>query len=125
MEFYKGLCDVTGENFDKDEVREIFLNIDSNKNNYIEQEEFVKAAIDKKLFLSEKMIKLAFNFFDIDNSGSISVEDIFELFKENVDTRIDASSEFKKIISSIDIDENGQIDYEEFHKFMKTLLEEV
>ena len=125
MEFYNGLCDVTGEKFDKNEVKEIFLNLDSNKNNYIEQEEFVKAAIDKKLFLSEKMIKLAFNFFDIDNSGTISVDDIFELFKENVHIGIDASSEFKKIISSIDINENGQIDYEEFHKFMKTLLEEV
>ena len=125
MELFKGLCDITGENLDKDEVREIFINLDSNKNNYIEQEEFVKAAIDKKIFLSENMIKLAFNFFDIDNSGSISVDDIFELFKENVDTGIDASSEFTKIIKSIDIDENGYIDYEEFSKFMKTLLEEV
>ena len=124
MEFYQGLCDITGEEFNKEEVRVIFFNVDSNKNNYIEQEEFVKAALDKKIFLSEKMIKFAFNFFDTNNNGLITVEDIFELFKDNVKSEKEASEEFKKIISSIDINENGEIDLDEFTKFMKTLLEE-
>lgn len=124
MEFYQGLCDITGEQYNKEDIRMIFFNIDSNKNNYIEQEEFVKAAIDKKIFLSEKMIKFAFNFFDVNNNGLITVEDIFELFKDNVKSEKEASEEFKKIISSIDINENGEIDLDEFTKFMKTLLEE-
>ena len=123
-EFFEGLCKVTGENYKKEEATEIFMNLDSNKNNYFEQEEFVKAAIDKKIFLSEKMIRFAFNFFDLDNSGLITVEDIFSLFKDNVKSEKDADVEFKKIISVIDIDENGKIEFEEFSKFMKSLLEE-
>ena len=125
LEFYEGLCKVTGENLNQNEVKEMFLNLDSNKNNYIEQEEFAKAAVDKKIFLSEKMLKYAFNFFDIDNSGLITVEDIIELFKDNVKSNFDGSSEFNKIISSIDKNENGEIDFDEFSKFMKNLLEEL
>ena len=124
LEFCQGLCDITGEKYSYEDARKIFFNIDSNKNNYIEQEEFVKAAIDKKVFRTEKMIRFAFNFFDVNSNGLITVDDIFELFKDNAKNEKEAYEEFKKIISSIDIDENGQIDFDEFTKFMKTLLEE-
>ena len=39
MEFCQGLCDITGEKYNYEDARKIFFNIDSNKNNYIEQEE--------------------------------------------------------------------------------------
>ena len=124
-EFLNGLCEVTGEIFDQDEVKDIFYNIDTNKNNYIEQEEFVKAAIDKKIFLSEKMMKSAFNFFDLDKSGLITIEDITELFKENIKDDTKANEELKKIIQSVDKDSDGKIDLEEFSIFMKTILEKL
>ena len=124
MEFCQGLCDITGEKYNYEDARKIFFNIDSNKNNYIEQEEFVKAAINKKILLTEKMVRFAFNFFDINNNGLITVDDIFELFRDSINNEKEASAEFQKIINSIDIDENGQIDFDEFTKFMKALLEE-
>ena len=124
MEFQESLKEVTGENFNEEEAKKIFVNLDSNKNNYIEQEEFVKAAIDKKIFLSEKMIRFAFNFFDVDNSGKITMNDIIQLFKDNVKYEKEAENEFKKIIELVDIDSDGQISFEEFSKFMKSVLEE-
>ena len=60
MEFFNALCDITKEKFNKEEVREMFLNIDTNKNNYIEPEEFVKAAVDKKIFMYFSPIFQAF-----------------------------------------------------------------
>ncbi len=123
LEFYKGLCDILGEKLSEDEVKEIFYNLDTNKNNCFEQEEFVKAAVDKKLILTDKKIKLAFNFFDKDKSGLITIDEIIELFKDNTDNDIDAMNEFKKIVESLDKDDDGKIDLEEFSKFMKTILE--
>lgn len=121
-EFYDSYCKLSGETISKEEGRKIFLNVDSNKNNYIEQEEFVKASIDKKVFLSEKMLRFAFNFFDIDNSGLITLEDIKEIFKDNVKRDKEAASEFNKILNTVDKDKNGKIDFEEFRQFMESLL---
>ena len=125
MEFLNALCDITKENFNKEEVREMFLNIDTNKNNYIEPEEFVKAAVDKKIFLSEKMIKFAFDFFDKEKRGFITVEDLTSIFKSNINTDSHASEEFQKIIKSADKDEDGKIGYDEFCIFVETLLEQL
>ena len=125
LEFYNGMCEVEEKQLNQEDVRKIFLNVDTNKNNYIEPEELVKAAIDKKIFLEEKMLKFAFNFFDQDKSGLITVEDITELFKNSSDPNKDVSEELKKIMNTLDKDENGKIDFEEFSKFMKTILEEL
>ena len=124
-EFFDGLNKISGETFNKEEGKKIFLNLDSNKNNYIEQEEFVKAAVDKKVFLTEKMLKFAFDFFDVDNSGLITVEDIREIFKDNVNCDKKATDEFNNIIKIIDTDNDGKINYDEFSTFMKTILEEL
>ena len=124
-DFYSGLCRVSGNKLNKDEITEVFYNIDSNRSNYIEQEEFVKAAIDKKIFLSDKMLKFAFNFFDKNKNGSISVEEIKDLFKDNTTDDKALSSELKKIIEKLDEDNDGLIDFKEFSSFMKSLLEKI
>ena len=110
---------------EKSEAENIFYNVDTNKNNYIEQEEFIKAAVDKKIFLEEKMIKLAFNFFDVSNDGLITFEDIIELFRDSTDSEKDkeAKEEFEKIIKSFDTNNEGKINLEDFSNFMKVLLE--
>jgi calcium-dependent protein kinase len=124
-EFYKGLCDITGQNFKEDEVKEIFFNLDTNKNGCFEQEEFIKAAVDKKIFLSEKMMKFAFNFFDQDKSGLITIDEMIEIFKDNADDNIDINKEFKNLIGTLDSDSDGKIDFNEFSLFMKNLLEQL
>jgi calcium-dependent protein kinase len=123
LEFNKGLCDIIKEQLNEEEVKEIFYNLDTNNNGYFEQEEFIKAAVDKKLLLNDKNIRFAFNFFDQDKSGLITIDEITELFKDNTDKDIDATKEFKKIIDSLDKDSDGRINIEEFSKFMKALLE--
>lgn len=125
MEFYKGICDLSKETFSYEQAREIFLNVDTNKNNYIEPEEFIKAAVDKKLYSTEKMMKFAFNFFDTEKTGLINIEDLIELFKDSTDEDIDATKEFTKLISAVDLDSNGKIDFNEFSTFMSSLFEKL
>ena len=50
------------------DVDQIFKKIDGDNNGYIEYEEFVRAAVDKQMFLNENILKFAFRYFDKDNS---------------------------------------------------------
>ena len=131
-EFYKGLCKVSGCKLNRDAINEVFYNIDTNRNNYIEQEEFVKAAVDKKIFLSENMLKFVFNFFDKEKKGLINSDDIIALFKSNMNNgkessnnkdNKDLTNELNDIIKLIDKNGDKNISFEEFSQFMKSLLE--
>ena len=123
--FLEQMEKISGEKLEKLDVQNIFENIDTNRNNYIELEEFIKAAVDKTIFLEEKLIKLAFNFFDITNDGFITSDDIIELFRDSTDMDKDkvAKEEFEKTIKSFDMNNDGKIKLEDFSTFMKKLLE--
>jgi len=126
MDFYAGICYLSGENMFEDDARIVFHNLDTNNNNYIESEEFIKAAVDKKLYSTEKMIKFAFNFVDANKAGQITIENIIDLFKDNFDEdkNENVKKEFEKIFDTVDIDKDGKIDFNEFSIFMKTFLEQ-
>lgn len=124
-DFFTQIEKISGKKIEKKEAEDIFYNIDTNRNNLLEPEEFVKAAVDKTIFLEEKMIKLAFNFFDVGNDGLITFEDIIELFHDCADEEKDkeVKEELEKFMNSLDSEKNGKINFEEFSNFMKTLLE--
>ena len=109
-----------GENIDDDFLIECFNRIDSNNNGRIDYDEFIRAAINKKEFLSEKMMKDAFEHFDIDKSGSISVEDISKVFGFNLNEN--NLQEFQNIIEECDIDKNGIVELNEFIIIMEKIL---
>lgn len=126
MDFYSGICFLSGENIYEDAARIVFHNLDTNNNNYIESEEFIKAAVDKKLYSTEKMIKFAFNFVDTKKTGLITIDNIIDLFKDNSDENKEENikKEFEKIFNNVDLDNDGKIDFNEFSIFMKTFLEQ-
>ena len=123
--FFTQIEKISGKKIEKKEALDIFYNIDTNRNNLLEPEEFVKAAVDKKIFLEEKMVKLAFNFFDVGKDGLITFEDIYELFQDCTDEEKDkeVNEAFEKFMNSLDSDKDGKINFDEFSKFMKALLE--
>lgn len=51
---------------------EILNSLDKNFNGVIDYTEFLVAAADKELLLTEENLKIAFKMFDTDQSGSIS-----------------------------------------------------
>ena len=50
--------------------------MDLNNDGKIEYSEFIVAALDEKNLMSEKRLKAAFDMFDKDQSGNISVDEI-------------------------------------------------
>ena len=111
-----------------DEVKEkvdiIFANIDTDFNGFIEYEEFVRAAVNPSIFMSQNYLKFAFNYFDRDSSGDITFEEIKKRFSQNSNYNSEKmDSELKDIFAEIDINNDGSISFFEFCKMMKNIME--
>ena len=108
----------------KEKVEIIFANIDTDFNGFIEYEEFVRAAVNPSIFMSQNYLKFAFNYFDRDSSGDISFEEIKKRFSQNSSYNSEKmDSELKEIFDKIDINQDGCISFFEFCKMMKNIME--
>lgn len=110
------------EKLEKD-VEEIFKNIDYNHNGFIDLEEFVSAAIRKEKLLNDEILKFAFQFFDKDNSGEITFDEIKQTFtkEENMENP-DMENQLKKFIDEIDLNKDGKISFDEFKIMMRNIF---
>jgi Ca2+-binding EF-hand superfamily protein len=105
---------------DDDNFQGLLKNMDQDNNGYIGFEEFLIASINKEKILTEKNLKMAFNVFDRDKSGGISQNELkFILGEYNVNAK---EHLWKKMIQQIDLNQDGQISYEEFHKMMMDVI---
>ena len=97
------------QNFD-----DIFSLLDGDNNDYIDYEEFLRATLDRKLLVNDRILKLAFRFFDKEKIGVISKDKIMKLF---VGTNM-TEEVFNNIFDEIDSDKDGQIDFNDFKEMM-------
>ena len=95
-------------------VDDIFLILDGANNGFIEYEEFMRACMDQKSLLCDEHLVYAFNFFDKDNTGKISVEKIKANF---IDSNV-SEEVFRSIFNEIDTNHDGEIDFGEFKDMM-------
>ena len=108
----------------KEKVDIIFANIDTDFNGFIEYEEFVRAAVNPTIFMSQNYLKFAFNYFDRDSSGDITFEEIKKRFSQNSNYNSEKmDTELREIFDKIDINNDGSISFFEFCKMMKNIME--
>ena len=100
------------------EVEHIMATVDTDGSGYIDYTEFLAATVNKKKLLSSKNLEVAFNAFDRDGSGSISINEIREMLGESI---LDPSA-LDEMIGEIDEDGNGEIDMNEFKEMMLKLF---
>ena len=99
---------------------EIFSQLDGDNNGYIDYEEFLRATLDRKSFVNENVLNLAFDFFDKNRTGYISKDKIMSYFintNNNMDEEL-----FTKIFDEIDINKDGKIYFNEFKEMMMSSL---
>ena len=101
----------------------VFNNIDTDNNGYIENEEFIRACINPRLFNSHNYLKFAFDYFDNDRSGTISIQEIEEKFYQNSKNK-NAKTKIliKALFDKIDINHDGQISFEEFSIMIRNII---
>ena len=118
---YQGISKYMQSSNSKNEIFEIFENLDRDHNNYIGYEDFIRAAVDKSIFLREDVLKFAFKYFDINDTGEITYESISNIFKDHLKSS-EVEENLLKILDQVDKDKNGKIKYPEFCKLMKKIL---
>ena len=127
-ELYIGLKDfleLSGDKL-KNNVDIIFNNLDTDHNGFIEYEEFIRAAVNKKIFYSTNYLRFAFDYFDRDKNGCISFDEIKNIFFINEKNKKDskAQEQLKKCFQDSDINGNGNLTFDEFIKMTKNIIEE-
>ena len=89
----------------------VFNNLDLDNSGEISYNEFLTAVIDSQKILTEDRLKKAFDMFDKDGSGALDINEIKVYFGGNDET-------WKKVLKDIDLNGDGQVDFEEFKKMM-------
>jgi len=113
-ELYSGLITYFNHAEIDNEIDGIFLLLDGANHGFLEYEEFLRACLDQKMVCSDEHLVYAFNFFDKDNTGRISVEKIMAIFvDDNVSEEV-----FRSIFNEIDQNQDGEIDFAEFKDMM-------
>ncbi|XP_052156072.1 calcium-dependent protein kinase 14 isoform X1 [Oryza glaberrima] len=89
---------------------------DADGNGTIDYEEFITATMHMNRMDREEHLYTAFQYFDKDNSGYITIEELEQALREKglMDGR-----EIKDIISEVDADNDGRINYTEFVAMMR------
>ena len=96
--------------------------LDANNNGIVDYTEFITGCLLRKTFSTTGFLESAFMFFDKDNSGKITVEEVMTvLLGDNLVHGI-SLSQFESMVKDIDKDDDGCIDYKEFIEMMAAKL---
>jgi calcium-dependent protein kinase len=121
-EFKEGLKRILKKDMEED-AEKIFENLDEYGSGYLEYEMFIRAAIDKKIFLTEDTLKFTFKFFDKENKGIITNESILKMFEESIKKDENVKIELEKIMKDANTNESeSSMDFPNFCEFMKNIL---
>jgi Ca2+-binding EF-hand superfamily protein len=96
-------------------------NVDADKNDAIEYEEFIAATINLEELLTDENLRIAFNSFDKDGSHELSADEIkgpLGLIEEETGKNV-----INEIIKEIDLNGDGLITIDEFKHLMLKVLQ--
>ena len=113
--FEKNMADVC-KDFTPEEITKLFETIDENNSDTIEYQELMRALADHKKLLCDKNLKEAFKFFDQDQNGTISWNEIADVVFEGNSVPENIVQEFLDEIGQKDV--NLRLDYDEFVRIL-------
>ena len=88
-------------------TNKIFHTLDLDGNGDISYNEFLTSIIDSKKFITNDRLDKAFRLFDKDGNGKLSIDEIRLVFGGD-------EEKWKEIIEDIDLNADGEVDFEEF-----------
>ncbi|XP_062083594.1 calcium-dependent protein kinase 17-like [Humulus lupulus] len=98
------------------EVKQLMEAADADGNGTIDYDEFITATMHVNRMDREEHIYTAFQHFDKDNSGYITTEELEQALRE---FGMHDGRDIKEIISEVDADNDGRINYDEFVAMMR------
>ena len=116
MEAMKVILPVSKAQEAAERVMEI---LDLDENGYLDFSEFVIAATDLSVLLSDRRLKVAFDLFDENKSGTISVTEFRNVLKVGANSEL-----FDKLIRVVDKNNDGELSFGEFTRLVKLIVGE-
>ncbi|KOM46654.1 hypothetical protein LR48_Vigan07g035800 [Vigna angularis] len=104
-----------GTKLTEQEVKQLMEAADADGNGTIDYDEFITATMHMNRMNKEDHLYTAFQYFDKDNSGYITIE---ELEQALIEFNMHDGRDIKDIISEVDADNDGRINYDEFAAMM-------
>jgi calcium-dependent protein kinase len=107
--------------FDK-KMKGIFDLLDTNKNEYIDYEEFCRGGIDKQLFTDKDVLQFAFDFIDKDGSGAINFQELRIILSKD-----DNLKEVEQIIEEFEMGDGNlnALNFGKFEEMMNNYLNKI
>ncbi|GLT78160.1 hypothetical protein SLA2020_497060 [Shorea laevis] len=105
-----------GTKLSESEVRQLLEAADVDGNGTIDYIEFITATMHMNRMEREDHLFTAFQYFDKDNSGYITVDELEQALKRY---NMGDEKTIKEIISEVDTDKDGRINYDEFVAMMR------
>lgn len=101
------------------DLDEILKEMDSDGSGVIDYTEFLAASLESKHYVQEEVCWQAFRVFDLDGSGKLSKNEITQVLSGGQHKEIEAALEadrleIEKIVSDLDSNGDGCIDFSEF-----------
>lgn len=114
-EIHDGYEDHFGKLLNEEELDDLFDSVDTDKSGFIDYTEFIAATMSSKKNMSEEKLTAAFKLFDKDASGTITPDELKDVFgsASNIsDEAIDS------ILKQADENGDGEIEFAEFCNLM-------
>ena len=123
-ELYNGINALYKSSTLKTDIDQIFKNLDMDNDGYIGYEEFVRGAVNKEYFIQPNILKFAFRYFDKDDSGEITLDEIKELFYDSIPDKKQVNEYIDAIIKEVDLNNDKKVSFDEFSDVMKTMIKQ-
>ena len=97
----------------------LLQNMDMDKNGYVDYSEFLTAAVNKNKLLSKTNLETAYELFDVDKNGTVTVNELQQVFdfSHSKDQKL-----WKEIMEEVDTDKDNNISFQEFTCAMEKVL---
>ncbi|XP_021289318.1 calcium-dependent protein kinase 3-like [Herrania umbratica] len=105
-----------GTKLSESEVRQLMEAADVDGNGTIDYIEFITATMHMNRMEREEHLYTAFQYFDKDNSGYITMEELEQALRKY---NMGDEKTIKEIIAEVDTDRDGRINYDEFVAMMR------
>ena len=99
----------------KEQLNKVIESIDFDGNGYIEYEEFIRVTLPKEKLFTEANLKTAFDMFDLDKNGTISLNEFKEILGLG---KIKDKNVNNELLKEIPIKGNEEITFEQFKKII-------
>jgi len=102
------------------ELQRIFQSLDGDCDDEVSYSDFLSAMVASSIQMNDNLIMSAFNRFDIDHTGYITVQNLRQVLSST-----SSEEEIQKIMDSLDLSRDGKISREEFQAFLVEPNEEI